>query len=78
MDFEKVYEFVHNLNWTHIRRLLSENKKEGESSGYDTPSFFVFYFFFFFFRMPRKSRQPLKSFFMIKPKPCVFRLLRVK
>lgn len=22
-DFEKVYEFVHNLNWTHIRRLLS-------------------------------------------------------
>lgn len=22
-DFEKVYELVHNLNWTHIRRLLS-------------------------------------------------------
>lgn len=22
-DFGKVYEFVHNLNWTHIRRLLS-------------------------------------------------------
>ena len=22
-DFEKVYEFVHNLTWTHIRRLLS-------------------------------------------------------
>ena len=22
-DFRKVYEFVHNLNWTHIRRLLS-------------------------------------------------------
>ena len=22
-DFKKVYEFVHNLTWTHIRRLLS-------------------------------------------------------
>ena len=22
-----MYKFVHNLNWTHIRRLLSENKK---------------------------------------------------
>lgn len=22
-DYSKVYEFVHNLNWTHIRRLLS-------------------------------------------------------
>ncbi len=22
-DYLKVYEFVHNLNWTHIRRLLS-------------------------------------------------------
>lgn len=21
-DYSKVYEFVHNLNWTHIRRLL--------------------------------------------------------
>ena len=41
-DFGKVYEFVHNLNWTHIRRRLSENKKEGESSGYDTPSFWLF------------------------------------
>ena len=45
-DFRKVYEFVHNLNWTHIRRLLSENKKEGESSGYDTPSFWLFISFF--------------------------------
>lgn len=27
-DFEKVYEFVHNLNWTHIRRLLSVTNPE--------------------------------------------------
>ena len=40
-----MYEFVHNLNWTHIRRRLSENKKEGESSGYDTPSFWLLFLF---------------------------------
>ena len=27
-DFEKVYEHVHNLNWTHIRRLLSVSNEE--------------------------------------------------
>ena len=27
-DFEKVNEFVHNLNWTHIRRLLSVTSPE--------------------------------------------------
>lgn len=27
-DFEKVYELVHNLNWTHIRRLLSVTNDE--------------------------------------------------
>ena len=41
-----MYEFVHNLNWTHIRRLLSENKKEGESSACDTPSFWLLFLFF--------------------------------
>ena len=44
-----MYEFVHNLNWTHIRRRLSENKKEGESSGYDTPSFWLLFLFLLLF-----------------------------
>lgn len=42
------------------------------------PLFGFYFFFFFFFLMPKKSRRPLKSFFMMRPRPCVFRLLRVK
>lgn len=45
-DFGKVYEFVHNLNWTHIRRLLSENKKR-VSHLVMTHPFFGFLFLFF-------------------------------
>lgn len=38
----------------------------------------LFLFFFFFFLMPNRSFRPLKSFFMIRPKPWVFRLFLVK
>lgn len=31
-----------------------------------------------FFLIPNRSRHPLKSFFRMKPRPCVVRLLRVK
>ena len=37
-----------------------------------------FFTSFFFFLIPKRSRQPLKSFFMIRPRPCVLRLFRVK
>jgi len=44
------------------------------------PLFFFTTFFtsFFFFLIPKRSRQPLKSFFMIRPRPCVLRLFLVK
>ena len=38
----------------------------------------LFLFFFFFFLIPNRSFSPLKSFFMIRPKPWVFRLFLVK
>ena len=37
-----------------------------------------FFTSFFFFLIPKRSRQPLKSFFMIRPRPCVLRLFLVK
>lgn len=44
--------------------------------------FFLFLSFFslslLFFLMPRRSRRLKKSFFMMRPTPWVFRLLRVK
>ena len=44
------------------------------------PFFFFTTTFFtsFFFLIPKRSRQPLKSFFMIRPRPCVLRLFLVK
>ena len=38
----------------------------------------LFFFTSFFFLIPKRSRQPLKSFFIIRPRPCVLRLFRVK
>ena len=64
-----------NINSTGVIFKIKYMKEDKKKDIPSVPKFLGDYFFssdFFFFLMPKRSRMPSKSFFMIIPSPCVF------